>query len=118
MQINWQFNNPLAQLVLNNATPKIIYSIPTNVGVFGQIDSIVFCNVWTDSHITYWIALWSDAVNQDKQYMLYNMPLKANETFTAKIGTALRAGDKIFAFADASSDIAVNVYGNEESNRQ
>jgi hypothetical protein len=103
------FNNPLAQLVLTGNTPTTIYTINKNLGNFGQIDSVVFCNIGADTTVTYGVAMSGETINQDKQYLLYQHPLKANDTFIAKIGTALRAGDIAFGFTDPGANVAINV---------
>ena len=107
---------PLAQKALTSTSPVEIYSIPTNIGNIWEIDSVTFCNIWSDTTITYWISLVWETVNQDKQYLLYNHALKAWETFTLKLWTSLRAGDKLFWFVWSGWNIAVNVVWLQVSN--
>jgi len=117
MEYIHDLNSTLAQFVLLDDTPMPIYSIDQSKGNFWQINSIVFCNNWIDSHITYWLCLFGETLNQSKQYLLYNQSLKAGETFVAKIDTPVRAWDKVFAFVDNGSTISVNVFGLEWANR-
>lgn len=96
--------NPLASAL------TAIYTVPTATQAI--VSSIVVANKGA-SDATFRVSVSiAAAADNDKQYLFYNLPIPANDTFIATLGITLGAGDVVKGYASTTS-LAFNVFGVE-----
>lgn len=86
----------LAQLDAAVATSETLYDCPRQT----MIDDIVvtFCNRGAADTVRLSVAKAGVALSNE-QYLYYDFPLAANDTFMSSIGVVLRAGDIIRCYS-------------------
>lgn len=102
----------LAQLSPSANTLSTLYTVPSSTSAV--VSSIVMCNT-TSNSINVRVSLASAGAADDiKQYLYYDLPIIANDTFIATIGISLASTDVIRVQA-SSTGIAFNLLGVEVS---
>ena len=102
----------LRQSALAATTLTDVYTVPASRSA--TISTISICNRAVSS-CTFRISVAiAGAADTNAQYIFYDMPLPANDTFTATIGITLATTDKIRAYA-STANVSVNVFGVEVS---
>ena len=102
----------LGQSNPNAATLTTVYTVPASTSVVGS--TIVVCNrssVPTTFRLSVAVA---GAVDDPKQYLAYDQPIKGNETITFTIGFTLAATDLLKVYATLAT-LSFNVFGEEQS---
>lgn len=102
----------LGQLNPSATTLTALYTVPTATKTTGT--SIVVANrsaTPTSFRISVAVA---GAADDAKQYLYYDVPISANDTFIATIGITLAATDVIRVYAGAAT-LSFNLFGIEES---
>lgn len=85
-----------------------IYTVPSVTSA--MVSSVVVCNQGT-SPATFRLAhAVAGAADTAAQYLYYDMPVPAKQTFIATIGLSLATTDVLRAYASASG-LSFNVYG-------
>jgi hypothetical protein len=103
-------NKPLAQTNPSATTLTDSYTVPAATSAV--VSSIVICNRGgTETSIRISVAV-GGAANDNKQYLYYDLPLPANDTFIATIGVTLAATDVIRVYA-ADAQVSFNIFGVE-----
>jgi hypothetical protein len=103
-------HKPLAQTNPSAATLTDSYTVPSATSAV--VSSIVICNRGgTETSIRISVAV-GGAANDNKQYLYYDLPLPANDTFIATIGVTLAATDVIRVYA-ADAQVSFNIFGVE-----
>jgi hypothetical protein len=102
----------LAYKTLGQANPAAttlttLYTAATAAGV----SSIVICNQGVAGTFRISIAV-AAAADATKQYLYYDIPIDANDTFVATIGATLAATDLIRCYA-SHANMSFNVFGLE-----
>lgn len=96
-----------------NPDPDTLTELLAVTGNSEVVLSVVcICNT-TGTEITFRLAHVKGGANADAdraQYLYYDLPLAANDTFEAMKGLTVGSGDKLFARASAAN-VAFNVYG-------
>jgi len=98
-----------SQPAITNLTD--LYTVPG--GRTTVISSVTVCNLGANSSWRLSIAI-AGAVDSPKQYLYYDMPHTANDTFIATIGITLSAGDIVRIYS-GSGNISFNLFGVEET---
>jgi len=88
-----------------------LYTVPD--GRTTVISSVTVCNLGVNSSWRLSIAI-SGAADNPKQYLYYDMPHAANDTFVATIGITLSAGDIVRIYS-GNGNISFNLFGVEET---
>jgi hypothetical protein len=88
-----------------------LYTVPG--GRTAVISSVTVCNFGANSNWRLSISI-GGAADDPKQYLYYDMPHSANDTFIATIGITLSAGDVVRVYS-GSGDISFNLFGVEEA---
>jgi hypothetical protein len=101
----------LAQLQPGAAVLTALYTVP--VGKSAIISSVTVCNLGAASTWRLSIAI-GGALDDPKQYLYYEVPHGARDTFVATIGITLSAGDVIRVYS-ASGTFSFNLSGVEVS---
>ena len=100
----------LAQSTPSAATLTDIYAVPSATSAV--VSSIIVCNRGTtETSFRLSIAV-AGASDTNKQYLYYDTPIAANDTFVATIGVSLGSADVIRAQA-AAANLSFNVFGVE-----
>ena len=107
----------MAQKVLGQsapvaATPTDLYTVPALK--YAVASSIVVCNrsaVATSFRISVAVA---GAVVDNKQYLYYDIPIPANDTFIATIGITLATTDVVRVYATLAT-LSFNLFGTEDN---
>src|SRR5512139_1977479 len=100
----------LGQAALAATTLTAVYTVPG--ATQAVVSTVVLCNRdVTDATVRLSVAV-AGAANDSKQYLYYDLPLPANDTFCATLGIALGAADVIRAYA-STANVSVNVFGVE-----
>jgi hypothetical protein len=104
----------LAQSLPSANTLTDAYTVPN--WTVADVSSIMICNQ-SNFEGTFRVAV-SVAGEADgrKQYLYYDVPLDANDTFEASIGIELSAGDIVRVYA--SMQMSFNVFGIETKTSQ
>lgn len=102
----------LGQSALAATTLTDVYTVPSLTSA--TISSIAICNRGSTTCAFRLSVAIAGASDTNAQYVYYDMPLPADDTFVATIGMTLAATDKIRAYAN-TADISVNVFGVEVS---
>lgn len=88
-----------------------LYTVP--VGRTAVISSVTVCNQGANSSWRLSIAI-AGAADNPKQYLYYDMPHPANDTFVATIGITLSAGDIVRIYS-GNGNLSFNLFGIEET---
>ncbi len=103
----------LGQLFPANTTLADIYTAPALTNT--TVASLIITNT-TGNARTFRISIAiGGAADNNKQYLYYDLPIDANDTFIATIGVTLSAGDKIRVKSDLGNTLAFNVVGIEQT---
>lgn len=100
----------LGQLNPAATTLTTLYTVPA--ATTATISSLTVCNQATTAgtfRISIQIAAAADAV---KQYIYYDLPLSAKDTFVATIGITLATTDVVKVYASSAS-LSFNLFGVE-----
>lgn len=99
----------LAQVNPSSLTLTQAYVVPSNKTT--TISSIVICNSGLVSYfrISVQVLGASDTISQ---YLYYDLPIDANDTFIATIGITLNAGD-VVAVQSYTNNLSFNLFGLE-----
>lgn len=89
-----------------------LYTVPASTSAV--VSSISICNVGA-TNTTFRIAVIpnGDTISNEN-YIYYNVPISASETFVATIGITLATGDKITVYAENAS-LSFNAFGQENT---
>lgn len=91
----------LAQLSPSATTLTDLYTVPGSTSAV--CSSLIICNQ-NSSDVTFRISLAvAGAANNVKQYLYYDLPLLANDTFIATIGVSLATTDVVRCYASATN---------------
>lgn len=102
----------LGQLVPAEDALEVLYTVPN--GMFASISSISVCNQ-NSQEIGFRIAVAVGGEADDpKQYLYFDVPLNANDTFVSTIGITLSAGDVIRVRSD-EPNVSFSLFGVEVS---
>jgi len=93
------------------STPTDMYTVPINRTAV--ISSMTICNMGVTSSWRLSVAI-GGAGDEHKQYLYYNVPHAANDTFTATLGITLAAGDIVRVYS-GNGDMSFNLFGIEET---
>ena len=85
------------------------YTVPAATSA--SISSVVICNRGTATTFRISIAVAGIADNA-KQYLYYDLPIAANDTFIATIGVSLATTDVVRVYA-GSANLAFTIFGVE-----
>lgn len=100
----------LAQATPSATTLTDFYTVPG--ATQAVVSSISICNQ-NGTDVTFRISLAiAGAGDTTKQYLYYDMPLTANDTFIATIGITLATTDVIRIYASATG-LSFNLFGTE-----
>ena len=100
----------LGQTALAATTLTDIYTVPAATQT--TISTGLVCNRGsTETTFRVSIAL-AGAADNNKQYLYYDVPIPANDTFAFTLGVSLGAGDIVRAYA-GNTNITVNIFGVE-----
>lgn len=100
----------LGQAALSATTLTDIYTVPGATSA--AVSSVVVCNRGTsDTTFRLSVAI-AGAADANAQYLYYDQPIYANDTFVATIGLSLATTDKLRAYA-GNANLSVNVFGTE-----
>ena len=98
----------LAQATPSANTTTTFYTVPSSTSVV--ISSIVICNT-NSSAVNFSIAYSIGGASlTTAQYLYYQLPLLANDTFVATIGISMATTDVIYIIAN-SNGVAFNAFG-------
>ena len=101
----------LGQVVPTATTLTALYTVPGSVSAV--ISSIIICNQNPATTIKFRISLAkSNAVDTPAQYIYYDLPLIANDTFIATVGISLAATDVVRVQSD-TANVSFNLLGVE-----
>lgn len=100
----------LAQVSPSASTLTTLYTVPGATST--TISSLVICN--TNSYaVTFRVSIQiAAAADATKQYIYYDLPLAANDTFVFTGGITLAATDVVKVYAN-SANVAFTIYGVE-----
>jgi len=102
----------LAQSNPSATTLTDVYTVPGATTTV--VSSVTLCNqAGTDTTMRVSIAD-AGAANTAKQYLYYDLPLLANDTFAFTLGVTLEATDVIRVYA-GNANVSVNVFGSENT---
>ena len=102
----------LAQSMPAAATLTDLYTVPGATSTV--VSSVTVCNqvaMATSWRLSVAIA---GAANSGKQYLYYDLPHQANDTFIATIGLTLGAGDVVRVYS-TDGNLSFNLSGVEET---
>lgn len=100
----------LAQSIPPSTTLTDVYTVPASTTA--TVSTIVVCNTSAVSDTFRVSVAVAGAADETKQYLYYDVPIPANDTFAATLGVTLAATDVIRAYSN-SGDLAINIYGVE-----
>lgn len=78
------------------------------------VSSIVICNRAPYGCTFSLSVAVAGAGDEEKQYLYYELPIEANDTFTATIGMTLDAADVVRGYSDYGN-VAFNLFGMEST---
>lgn len=103
----------LGQLSPAVNTLSALYSVPAATSA--SASSIMVCNQNSSIDAVFRISVAvAGAADDPKQYLYYDVPVGANDTFTATIGMTLSAGD-VVRVQTSVTGISFNLFGCEVS---
>lgn len=94
------------------ATPTKLYTVPAATSTASS--SIVICNQAATAGSFRVSIRVAGAVVDAKQYLYYDEPIDANDTFIATIGMTLAATDEVWVYA-SSANQSFNIFGVERA---
>jgi hypothetical protein len=98
----------VAQAALAATTLTDVYTVPA--ATIATLSSVVFCNRGgTTTTVRLSIAA-AGAADAPKQYLYYDLPLPANDSFIATIGLTLATTDVLRAYA-GNGNVSINAFG-------
>lgn len=102
----------IAQLLPSSTSLTDLYTVPT--GKTATLSSVTVCNN-SGSQLTFRISVAIAGVaDNNKQYLYYDLPIDANDTFIATIGLTLAATDKIRVKTNSANGLSFNCFGIEQ----
>jgi hypothetical protein len=101
----------LGQAIPAAATLTTLYTVPAATNTV--CSTIKACNQSTATTIRVSIAV-AGAADATKQYVYYDLPLAANDTYSATEGWALQATD-VVRCQSASGNVSFNLFGVENA---
>ena len=108
---------PTTYKVLGQSSPlatteTLLYVVPSATTAIGS--SIIIANRGT-SVVTFRVSIAvSGAVTTNKDYLYYDLPIGANDTFIATIGITLATTDEVRVYA-SNTNLSFSLYGSEIS---
>lgn len=101
----------LGQSVPTASTLTALYIVPGSTSAV--VSSIIICNQNSSTTIKFRISLAkSGAADTPAQYIYYDLPLIANDTFIATVGISLAATDVVRIQSD-TANVSFNILGVE-----
>ena len=106
---------PTVYKVLGQANPAAttattLYTVPASTSAIGS--SIIIANRST-SVVTFRVSIAvSGAATTNKDYLYYDLPIGANDTFIATIGITLATTDVVRVYA-SNTNLSFSLYGSE-----
>lgn len=99
--------------VLGQATPAAalttLYTVPAATST--TVSSVVICNRSAGSLPFRLSVAVAGAADATKQYLYFDEPVAANDTFIATIGITLATTDVVRCYGDAGSNLSFNLFG-------
>lgn len=86
----------LAQLDAAVATSEVLYDCPRQS--MAEIDSVIICNRGAADTVRVSVSL-AGAALANKDYLYYDLPVAAGDSFMAAIGLTLRQGDLVRVYS-------------------
>jgi hypothetical protein len=100
----------LGQVLPPATTLTLLYTVPT--GTVTVVSSIVICNTsGSPANVRVSVA-YGGAADDRKQYVYYDLPITANDTFVATIGITLNTTD-VIRVQSSVLDVTFNLFGIE-----
>lgn len=100
----------LGQAALAATSLTDVYTVPG--ATQAVVSTVSLCNRGTSEATVRLSVAVAGAVDATSQYVYYDLPLPANDTFVATVGIALGATDVVRAYA-STANVTVNVFGVE-----
>lgn len=100
----------LGQVALAATTLTALYTVPGATGA--TISSVVICNRGGSATTFRLSVAVGGAVDATNQYLYFDLPIPANETFIATVGLTLAATDVVRGFA-GNANLTMQVFGVE-----
>lgn len=100
----------LGQQAPNATTETDLYTVPSSTSAV--ISSIVVCNRGTSAGTFRISTSAAGGATANKDYIYYDLPIGANDTFVATMGISLATTDKIRVYA-SSANMSFSAYGVE-----
>ena|SRR5947209_12566663 len=95
-------------------TATTLYTAPAAATTGVTVSSVVICNRGPASaKFRLWVAV-AAAADANQQYLYYDVPVAANDTFVATIGITLAATDLLRCQTDQAT-VSFNAFGIESS---
>jgi hypothetical protein len=100
----------LGQSSPSATTETVLYTVPSATSAIGS--SIIVANRSTSvAYFRVSIAV-AGAVTSNKDYIYYDLPIGANDTFIATIGITLATTDEVRVYA-SNTNLSFSLYGSE-----
>lgn len=90
-------------------TEAVLYTVPDSKGAV--VSSLVVCNRSTSATFRISVSYGGNAT-ANTDYLYYDLPIAANETFIATIGITLSNADRVRVYA-SSANLTFNLFGAE-----
>jgi len=100
----------LGQVALGATSLTDVYTVPA--GKSAVISTVFLCNRSAAPVAVRLSVAVAGGAGDNKQYMVYDQAIPANETLAITAGITMATTDVLRAYA-ASADISVNVFGSE-----
>jgi hypothetical protein len=100
----------LGQSAPGATTETTLYTVPASTSAV--CSSIVICNRGTSSTTFRVSVAVGGGATGNKDYLYYDVPLSANDTFIATIGVSLATTDKVKVYA-GNANLSFNLFGQE-----
>lgn len=102
----------LGQVSPSSTTETALYTVPSTTTAIGS--SIIIANRGT-SVATFRVSIAvNGAATSNKDYIYYDLPIGANDTFIATIGITLGDTDEVRVYA-SNTNLSFSLYGSEIS---
>jgi glucose-6-phosphate dehydrogenase assembly protein OpcA len=102
----------LGQVSPSATTETTLYTVPSATSAIGS--SIIIANRGT-SVATFRVSIAVSGVSTtNKDYLYYDLPIGANDTFIATIGITLATTDEVRVYA-SNTNLSFSLYGSEIS---
>ena len=102
----------LGQVVPSPTTLTTLYTVPG--ATQASVSSIIVCNQGAVQALFRISIAVAGAADDPKQYLYYDIPLPANDTFIATIGVSLGAADVVRCYSSVAS-VSFQAFGAELS---